>query len=107
MYIKDKVSYKCYCLQEVWKHSKYKSTNLFTIICVLTKKVITKSNSLRKMLLIRKCGIFKMEDDEDMKTMFLRFQILVFGLKVLNINHTIDVLWRKPSEVYQRNGYQR
>ncbi|KAK2352348.1 gag-protease polyprotein [Trifolium repens] len=39
-------------------------------------------------LLVHQCELFKMKDGEDIETMFSRFQILVFGLQVLDKSYT-------------------
>lgn len=38
--------------------------------------------------LIKKYEMFKMEERENLDTMFSRFQVLIFGLKVLNKIYT-------------------
>jgi hypothetical protein len=42
----------------------------------------------KENLIIRQYGLFKMKDDEDIETLFLRFQTPVYVMQVLNKSYT-------------------
>lgn len=77
-------------LLNVISHTKYeKITNRDTTHDMfeslkMTHEGNTQVKETKALALIQKCEAFKMEEDESVETMFLRFQILTVGLKVLD-----------------------
>ncbi|XP_073222520.1 uncharacterized protein [Cicer arietinum] len=55
---------------------------------ILTHEGSKQVQEAKANLLVKKYDLFKIEEDEDIETMFSRFQNLVSGLKVLEMSYT-------------------
>ncbi|XP_050889937.1 uncharacterized protein LOC127095267 [Lathyrus oleraceus] len=83
-------------LVDALPHSKYikiidKSTanTIFNSLCV-TYEGNQQVQEAKANLLAQHYELFKMKEDGDIETMFSRFQVLVFGLQVLNKSYTMS-----------------
>lgn len=81
-------------LVDALPHSKYiqiidKSTskNIFESLCA-TYEGNQQVQEAKTNLLVQQYELFKMKNDENIETMFSRFQVLVLGLQVLNKSYT-------------------
>ena len=58
----------------------------------------------KNLVLIQKYEAFKMEDEENVENMFLRFENLVLGLKVLDKGYSLLIMLKRSSRVYLSIG---